>query len=96
MIIKRIAFALPIVLAGWVTTLAGVALLSDAAPGYVVLLPSADLLENLEADISILAAGPLSLTVTSSEEGLSSKLYAAGAKLVLPAGLPGCLPLPKS
>ena len=96
MTIKRLALALLGMCAGWLAVLVAVGLFSDAAPGAVVLLPPAGLLGRLDPDIAVMAAGRFSVTVTSDRPGLARRLYAAGAPLVLPAGLPGCLPLPKS
>ena len=95
MTIKRLLLALAGMLAGWLGVLVVVGLLSDAAPAYVVMLPPGDLIGRLDPDIAIMAAGRFSVTLTSAQPGLARRLYQAGAPLVLPAGLPGCLPLPK-
>lgn len=95
MTIRRLALSLAGMFAGWLSVLAVVALLSDAAPAHVVVFPRADLLARLEADTVLLAAGRFSITLASEQPGLARRLYRAGALLVLPAGLPGCLPLPK-
>ena len=44
--------------------------------------------------MAVISRTALTLTVRSDAPGLGRKLYAAGAMLVLPAGLTGCLPLP--
>ena len=95
MTIKRLLLALCGMVAGWLGVLVVVGLLSDAAPAYVVMLPPGDLIGRLESDVAIMAAGRFSVTLTSARPGLARRLYLAGAPLVLPAGLPGCLPLPK-
>jgi hypothetical protein len=78
-------------LAGWLATLAAVMLLSDAAPAALVLVPSADFVSALPADVAILSRGPFWITLTA-EEDLAARLYASGAWLVLPSGLSGCAP----
>ncbi len=95
MTIRRLLLALAGMFAGWLAVLVLVGLFSDAAPAFVVVLPPGDLLGRLDPDIAIMAAGRFSVTLTSARPGLAWRLYRAGAPLVLPAGLPGCLPLPK-
>lgn len=95
MTIRRLLLALPAMFAGWLAVLVMVGLFSDAAPGAVVLLPPTDLIGRLDPDIAVMAAGRFSVTVTSDAPDLARRLYRAGAPLVLPAGLPGCLPLPR-
>jgi hypothetical protein len=94
MTISRIVWAVPLVLAGWIAVLAGVMALSDAAPGAVVVWPSQNLIANLPGGVAILGHSAVSLTLASDAPGLGRALYGAGAWLVLPAGLTGCLPLP--
>lgn len=86
---------LPIVFVGWIGVMAGVMLFSDAAPAAVVLFPSADFIAQLPPDAGILSRNAISITLSSGMEGFGSALYQSGAWLVLPAGLTGCLPLPK-
>ena len=95
MTIKSLACALPLLLVGWMSILIIVALLTDDAPAYVVLLPSAALLNDLPDTTSIIAASSYSVTLSSDQSGVARALYGSGAWLVLPAGLPGCLPLPQ-
>ena len=92
MTIRAVFMAAPFVLTGWIGVLTVVALVSDAAPAHVVLFPSKILLENIPESSSILATSIASVTLTSDETGFASALYKNGAWLVLPAGLPGCLP----
>ncbi|NHF72881.1 hypothetical protein [Paracoccus xiamenensis] len=96
MTIRRLVLSLPLMFAGWLAVLVAVGLISDAAPAYVVPLPPGDLIGRLDPDISVMATGDYSVTLTSDQPGVARRLYAAGAWLVLPAGLPGCLPLPAS
>ncbi len=91
MTIKAIMASAPFVLTGWIATLAGVAVTSDKAPAYVVLLPSQNLLMDLRYDAAILATSKISVTLTSDATGFVRELYQDGAWLVLPAGLAGCL-----
>jgi len=88
--------AAPFVLMGWIGVLTVVAFVSDGAPAYVVVFPSQILLENIPESSSILATSIASVTLTSDETGFARSLYRNGAWLVLPAGLPGCLPQPKA
>lgn len=92
MISRAVCLAIPFVLMGWIGVLTTVAFVSDRAPAYVVLFPSQILLENIPESSSILATSIASVTLTSDETGFARALYQSGAWLVLPAGLPGCLP----
>jgi hypothetical protein len=92
--IRRLALALPAVLAGWIAVMAAVMLVSDAAPAAVVLFPARDILAR-EPDAAVLARGRFWIVLQSGRPGFGRSLYAAGALLVLPAGLTGCLPLPR-
>ena len=96
MISRAVCLAIPFVLMGWIGVLTTVAFVSDRAPAYVVLFPSQILLENIPESSSILATSIASVTLTSDETGFARALYQSGAWLVLPAGLPGCLPQPKT
>lgn len=92
--IRRYALALLAVAAGWLATLTAVMLLSDAAPGAIALFPAPDTVDRLPQDVALIATGPFWIGVKSDAPHLGATLYRAGALLVLPAGLPGCLPLP--
>ena len=94
-ITKRTLWAVPLVLFGWVTVMAGVMRFSDAAPAAVVPFPRANLLAGLPKDVSILGLNQNALIV-ANRPGLTKALYEAGALIVLPAGLKGCLPLTKA
>lgn len=91
MTIRRLALALPILIIAWLAILALTMRLTGDAPAALVLFPPATLLASLPPGIGITAQGPLSVTVKGGA-GLVAALYAAGAPLVLPAGLTGCLP----
>ncbi|MCL6282736.1 hypothetical protein M3P21_04260 [Ruegeria sp. 2012CJ41-6] len=95
MTIRQVLLALPLLVLGWLLTLVAVSLMTDAAPAYVVVLPSSDFVDRLDPDMSVLAAGPVTVTLAAEDPRAAMRLYRAGARLVLPAGLPGCLPLPK-
>ncbi len=86
--------ALGCVFAGWVATLASVMLLTDAAPGAIVLLPGDGFIANLPEGAAVVGSGGIWVAIRSDAPGLGRALYRAGGRLVLPAGLPGCLPLP--
>lgn len=87
--------ALPLVALGWIATLAGVALVSDAAPARYVLLPPETLLSDLP-EASLVGAGRHWLVLASDQPGFTAALYQAGAVLVLPAGLEPCGPKRRS
>jgi hypothetical protein len=87
---QHILIALPFVLAGWLAVLAGVMALGGAAPAALVLLPAEGF--RLPPGVAILSQGPVSVTVQGDAPDLVRALYQAGARLVLPAGLTGCLP----
>ena len=94
MIIKRLALILPLLVASWLLVLTLVMRFSDAAPGAVVLFPPAGFVAAMPPDAAIVAASRLSVTIVGDSPDLARRLSAAGAPWVLPAGLPGCLPLP--
>lgn len=95
MTIRQVLLAIPLLALGWLGTLLVVSVSTDVAPGYVVLFPTHEFYSRLEPDFSILAVGRMSVTVTAKTPRIAARLYSAGAWIVLPAGLPGCLPLPK-
>ncbi|KMW58609.1 hypothetical protein AIOL_003587 [Candidatus Rhodobacter oscarellae] len=69
---------------------------TDAAPAAVVILPSKPFIAAMPEGIAILSQNRLTLTLRDDGPDLAARLYASGAWLVLPAGLTGCLPLPKT
>lgn len=94
MTIKRLALILPLLVASWLLVLTLVMRFSDAAPGAVVLFPPEGFVASLPADLSVVAATGFTVTLVSDTPDMARRLYAADAPWVLPAGLPGCLPLP--
>ena len=92
MTIKRLLLALPLLLAGWIGTLAIVMALGGTAPAAFVPFPSAALIENLPQDVAITGRSAISLTLRSETGDLPARLYTSGAWLVLPAGLEACIP----
>lgn len=92
-IIKRWSLYLLAVFAGWIAVLSAVMLLSDAAPGAVAFFPSDQFVQKLPDGAGVVNAGRYWIAVRGDGPSLGLSLYRAGAVLVLPAGLPGCLPL---
>lgn len=92
MTIRRVLIAIPILLLGWIATLATVMRAGGEAPAAFVPFPSAALIENLPQDIAITGRSPISLTLRSDADALPARLYQSGAWLVLPAGLEACIP----
>lgn len=91
---KRILWAVPLVIAMWIVLMAGVMRFSDAAPAAVVPFPSQKLLAALPSDAGILSLNRHAL-ILANRPFMARDLYEAGAVLVLPAGLTGCIPLTK-
>lgn len=87
----RTLLALPVVAAAWIAILAIVMRFSADAPDALVLWPPVALMAHLPSGVSITSVGPHSVTLRGGP-GLVAQLYASGARLVLPAGLQGCLP----
>lgn len=96
MTIRRAIWAVPLVLLVWLAVMVGVTRFTDAAPGALVLLPPRDLIAQLPNGAGVVGRTGVSLTLASGQPGLAETLYEAGAWLVLPAGLTGCLPLPRN
>jgi len=94
MTIRVWACALLTVLIGWIGLQLVVMRFSDAAPGAIVLFSDDAFIGGLPDDIAVLDIGAYWVAVKADEPRLAARLYNAGAWLVLPAGLPGCLPLP--
>lgn len=92
MIINRILLAVPLVFVGWIAVMALVMRFSDAAPAAVVPWPSKSFLHDLPAEAAIIDVNGMAVTFANRPD-LARDLYGAGAWLVLPAGLTGCLPL---
>ena len=81
------------VLAGWIGLQLGVMYFTDSAPGAVALFPGDDFIARLPEGVAVVAVGDNWIAVSFDGADLGKKLYEAGAWIVLPAGLPGCLPL---
>lgn len=94
MTIKRWLAALLAVFAGWLAVLGLVMVLSDSAPGAIVLFPPDTFIERLPDQAAVVGGGAFWVAIRGEGPDLGLKLYRAGGRLVLPAGLPGCLPLP--
>lgn len=90
--VLSISSIISLIAAGWIGLSALVMVLTDAAPGAIVILPPDRLLRALPEGAAITSVGAMSVTV-SVAPGRTRALYAAGAWLVLPAGLTGCLQL---
>ncbi len=93
--IRRLLVAVVLVLVAWITLMALVMRFSSVAPAAVVLFPGEKVLANLPDETAILGLSRFALTVNNAPD-MAAALYKAGAWLVLPAGLTGCLPLTKS
>lgn len=96
MTIKSLLCAFPLLGLGWISVLLAVAVFSDAAPAYVVVFPKEGFVEELPNEVALIGSSSMSITLKSTTPQFAMSLYQNGAWLVLPAGLPGCLPLPKS
>lgn len=77
---------------GWVAVLALVLRLGGPAPAALVVLPPEGFLPALPPGVSVTSRNALGLTARGGPD-LVAELYAAGAPLVLPAGLASCLGL---
>lgn len=89
---RRVLIALPVALAAWVGVLAVVLRLGGPAPEALVVLPPLHLVRALPPGVAITDRNALGL-VARGDGDLVPALYRAGAWLVLPAGLRGCLGL---
>lgn len=90
MTIRQLFIGLPILICGWLAVLVGMGFVSDSAPAQMILFPPSGLIPSLASDVAIIDSSPVSVTVASTGSDFVKSLYAAGALLVLPAGLPGC------
>lgn len=93
MTIRSWVLSFAIVIVGWFGLQISLALFTDAAPGAIALFPSDDFVAQLPKGVSVVGAGSRWIMVRSDDAQLGMNLYAAGARIVLPAGRPGCLPL---
>lgn len=93
MTIRSWVFSFALVILGWFALQIVVMLFTDAAPGAIALFPASDFIARLPDDVSVVGTSANWISVRSDAADLGSNLYSAGALIVLPAGLPGCLPL---
>lgn len=96
--IRRWSLYLLLVFLGWIGVLSLVMVLSDAAPGAIAYFPSSDAAPNLPEGAGVISGGAVWgggywIGVRSDSPGLGGDLYRAGAVMVLPSGLAGCLPM---
>ncbi|MEM7718124.1 MAG: hypothetical protein AAF222_02905 [Pseudomonadota bacterium] len=92
MTINRILLALPLVIVGWIAVMVLVMRFSATAPAAVVIWPTKSFMHNLPTQAPIIDVNGLAVTFANRPD-LAKQLYSAGAWIVLPAGLTGCLPL---
>lgn len=88
----RILVALPILFVAWLAILAVVLRAGGPAPAVFVPFPPDTLVASLADDVSVTGSSPVSVTLRSDAPNLVARVYAAGAWLVLPAGLEACIP----
>lgn len=93
--ITRVA-QVALVVAAWLGLLALVARFSSAAPMLLVLFPGADFIAHLPQGVAVTGSSAISLTLRADDPDLAAQLYQAGAWLVLPAGLAGCVVLERT
>ena len=86
-------FSFSLVILSWSALQTVVMLFTDTAPGAIALFPANDFMAHLPDDVSVVGTGVNRISVRSGAADLGPKLYSAGALIVLPAGLPECLPL---
>ena len=96
MTIRSSALSFGAVVIGWFALQMMVMRFTDAAPGAIVLFPADNFVTQLPDNIAVVSAGSNWVSVRSDTPDLAQKLYSAGAWIVLPAGLPGCLPLSRA
>jgi hypothetical protein len=85
-----------VIVAAWLVLSASVMWATDAAPGALVFFPSTAFMQNLPDETAVTGGSNFFVTLSSTEPHLTRKLYSAGAWLVLPAGLEGCLKPPSA
>ena len=90
--IRRLLIALPIAGVLWIAILALVLRLGASAPAVFVPFPPKDLISTLGNDIALTGLSPVSVTLRGDDPDLVARVYAAGAWIVLPAGLEACIP----
>ena len=90
-LIRQLLLTLPVLLVAWIAILALVLRLGGEAPAVLVPFPPEGLVAALP-DVSVTGASHVSVTLKSDAPDLPARVYAAGAWLVLPAGLEACIP----
>ena len=96
MTIRSWALSFGTVVIGWLALQMMVMRFTDAAPGAIVLFPADNFVTQLPDNVAVVSAGSNWVSVRSDTPDFAQKLYFAGAWIVLPAGLPGCLPLSRA
>ncbi len=89
---RHLLTGVPLLLLGWIAVLALVMRLGGPAPAALVVLPPEGFLRALPPQVSVTSRNVFGLTARGGPD-LVAELYAAGAPLVLPAGLASCLGL---
>jgi len=89
---RHLLLGVLLLLLGWIAVLALVLRFGGPAPAALVVWPPEGFLRVLPSDVSVTSRNALGLTARGGPD-LVDELYAAGARLVLPAGLAGCLGL---
>ena len=92
-LLLRLVAGLPVLAAAWLALLALVLRLGAPAPAVLVLFPPAGFVSAI-GNAQVTSASAFSLTLRSDLPDLAARAYAAGAPLVLPAGLEACISLP--
>ncbi len=90
MTIRSLICAAPVLVAAWLAVLSAMTFATDDAPGIVVLFPSQSFADNLPDGAALVGRTAFSLTLASDQTGFAAALFHSGARLILPAGLPGC------
>lgn len=90
--ITKVLAGLVVLVLGWIGVLTLIMALSDEAPAALVPFPSRAFLDGLPEDVVVADRLWLGIVLTGEMPDFVPGLYAAGARLVLPAGLMGCAP----
>jgi len=85
-----------LIVAAWLSMSASIMWATDAAPGALVFFPSTAFMSNPPNGTAVTGGSLIMVKFSSTEPDLTRKLYSAGAWLVLPASLTGCLKLPST
>jgi hypothetical protein len=90
--LRDLFVALPLLILGWLAVLALVMRLDGTASAALVLGPPDGLVAALPGSVAVTGRNALGVIVRGDPD-LVAALYEAGAWLVLPVGLSGCLVL---